>query len=132
MKIDKLNSRIAYSISFIVILITEILIALFVSDAFIRPFGGDILVTILICCFVRMLFLKKIRFLAFGVFLFATAVEIGQYYDFVTLLGLGNSTFFRVLLGTSFSFWDLVCYACGCVIFFVCEKIFEKYQKTFN
>ena len=126
MKTNKINSRISYGVSFAIILITEILIALFVHDAFIRPFGGDILVTILICCFVRMLFLKAIPFVPLWVFLFAVAVEIGQYFDFVTLLGLGNSTFFRTLLGTSFSFWDLVCYACGCLVFFICEILLAK------
>ena len=50
------------------------------------------------------------------VFLFAAAVEVLQYYDYVTVLGLGDSKFFRILLGTSFSYVDIICYAVGGVI----------------
>lgn len=115
--------RLLYAICFSLILVTEILIALFVRDSFIRPYGGDILVTILICCFVRIFFPDKLKSLPLWVFLFAAAVEIGQYFDFVALLGLGEIKFFRILLGTSFSVIDLICYAVGCVLFFIGEKI---------
>lgn len=131
MKTNKINLRILYALCFIVLLIIEILIALFVKDAFIRPYGGDILVTILICCFVRIFFPNKIKLLPLWVFIFAVAVEIGQYFDFVTLLGLGDIEFFRILLGTSFSFIDIICYAIGCILFFAGEKtIFHFLSKT--
>lgn len=102
---------------FLLILAAEVLIALFVRDDFIRPYGGDILVTVLICCFVRIVFPVGVRLLPLWVFLFAAAVEIGQYFDFVSLMGLGDVTFVRILLGSTFSFADLVCYAAGCLLF---------------
>lgn len=123
MKTNKINLRILYALCFIVLLIIEILIALFVKDAFIRPYGGDILVTILICCFVRIFVPKKVKLLPVFVFVFSVAVEIGQYFDFVTLLGLGDIEFFRILLGTSFSVLDILCYGVGCIVFFIGEKI---------
>lgn len=128
MKTEKRRLQIIYALCFVIILIVEVLIALFVRDAFIRPYGGDILVTILICCFVRIFFPDKIKLLPLWVFLFASAVEIGQYFDFVSLLGLGDIQFFRVLLGTSFSVLDILCYGVGCMIFFVCEKTILKYS----
>ena len=118
-----MKKRFVYAIAFLVLLITEILIALFVRDDFIRPYGGDILVTVLICAAVRILFPTGIRFLPLWVFLFAAGVEIGQYFDFVTLLGLGNIAFFRILLGSTFSAADLLCYAAGCVLFLFGERI---------
>ena len=121
-----MKKRFAYAITFLVLLITEVLIALFVRDDFIRPYGGDILVTVLICAAVRIVFPTGVRLLPLWVFLFAAGVEIGQYFDFVTLLGLGNIAFFRILLGTSFSFVDLICYAAGCVLFWLGEKIITK------
>ena len=121
-----MKKRLAYAITFLVLLITEILIALFVRDDFIRPYGGDILVTVRICAAVRIVFPTGVRLLPLWVFLFATAVEIGQYFDFVTLLGLGNIAFFRILLGTSFSWIDRLCYAAGCVLFWLGEKIITK------
>lgn len=123
MKIKKRRLRIIYALCFVAILIIEVLIALFVRDAFIRPYGGDILVTILICCFVRIFFPEKVKLLPIFVFIFSAAVEIGQYFDFVSLLGLGDIKFFRILLGTSFSVIDLICYGVGCIIFFIGEKI---------
>ena len=121
-----MKKRLGYILAFTILLITEILIALFVRDDFIRPYGGDILVTVLICAAVRIVFPTGVRLLPVWVFLFAAAVEIGQYFDFVTLLGLGNIAFFRILLGSTFSMADLLCYAAGCVLFWVGEKLITK------
>ena len=120
------KARWGYGIGFLAVLAVEILIALFLDDPFIRPYGGDILVTVLICCFGRLFFPEKPKLLPLWVFLFAVAVEIGQYFDFVTLLGLGDSAFFRILLGTSFSCLDILCYAAGCLLFIVAERLFGK------
>ena len=121
-----MKKRLGYILAFVLLLTVEILIALFVRDDFIRPYGGDILVTVLICAAVRILFPTGIRFLPLWVFLFAAGVEIGQYFDFVTLLGLGNIAFFRILLGSTFSVADLICYAAGCVLFLLGEKLLRR------
>ena len=121
-----MKKRLTYALAFLILLITEILIALFVRDDFIRPYGGDILVTVLICAAVRIVVPTGVRLLPLWVFLFAAGVEIGQYFDFVTLLGLGNIAFFRILLGSTFSFADLLCYAAGCALFWLGEKIITK------
>ena len=123
MKKENLMPRAVYAVSFAVILIIEILIALFVRDSFIRPYGGDILVTILLCCFVRMIFMEKIPLLPLWVFLFAVTVEVLQYFDIVSILGLGDIKFFVILIGNSFSFVDIICYAVGCVLFYLREKL---------
>lgn len=126
-----LKPRLIYTLLFLIILATEVLIALYVKDAFIRPYGGDILVVILICCFVRMFFVKSPKLLALWVFLFAVAVEVAQYFDFVKLLGLEGSEFLSILLGRSYSFIDILCYLAGCIIFFICELLFQKnYQNA--
>lgn len=117
-----MKPRIKYLLAFIAIFILEVFIALFVRDRFIRPYGGDILVTVLICCFVRIFFPTGVRLLPVWVFLFAAAVEIGQYFDFVSLLGLGSIPFFRILLGSTFSFADILCYGAGCLLFSIAEK----------
>ena len=130
MKKENLMPRAVYAVSFAVILIIEILIALFVRDSFIRPYGGDILVTILICCFMRMIFLDKIPLLPLWVFLFAVLVEVLQYFDIVALLGLGDIKFFVVLIGNSFSFVDIICYAVGCVLFYLREKFLRSVKES--
>lgn len=118
--------RIIYGILFLVILITEICIALFVRDNFIRPYVGDMLVTVLICCFMRVVFPVKVKAMPVYVFLFSALVEIGQYFDFVKLLGLDDNLFISTLLGRTFSFADLICYAVGCAAFAVFDYIIKN------
>ena len=82
-----------------------------------RPYVGDALVTVLLCAFCRVISPRRPRLLALYVFLFAAAVEIGQYFDYAALLGLADSRFFSALLGRTFSFPDLICYGVGCAAF---------------
>ncbi len=123
MKKINIMPRASYALAFAVILVIEILIALFVRDSFIRPYGGDILVTVLLCCFMRMIFMDKLPLMPLWVFIFAVFVEVLQYFDIVTLLGLDNIKFFVVLIGSSFSVIDILCYAIGCVLFYLREKL---------
>ena len=110
--------RVGYAIASFLILVAEVLIALYVRDAFIRPYGGDILVTLLLCCMIRIVLPRGYRLpIAVGVLVFAVLVEVGQYFGLVYLLGLGHIGFFRIIIGTGFSWWDMLCYAVGCVLF---------------
>ena len=113
--------RLTYAAIFSTLLITEVLIALFVHDNFIRPYVGDMLVTILLCCSCRIVFPKGIHALPIYVFVFAALVEIGQYFHVVALLGLENNKLLSAILGTTFSFIDLICYAVGCLLFHLAE-----------
>lgn len=122
--------RILYGALFCAIFLTEVMIALFVHDRFIRPYFGDVLVTVLLCCFFRIFIPTRVRLLCVYVFIFAALVELGQYFDMVHYLGLGNSKFFCTLLGTSFSHYDLICYAAGCALFFGMECLIRKRTKT--
>ena len=120
------HKRLIFGVLTVALLLTEIAIALWVNDAFIRPYGGDILVTLLLCCLVRIVFPDKPRLLPLYIFLFSVVVEIGQYFDFVALLGLADSAFFSILLGRSFAFADIVCYAVGCAVFAALDHRMHK------
>jgi len=109
------NKRLIYLLIFCGLLVTEIVIALFVNDAFVRPYVGDMLVTLLLCCLCRVILPDKVRLLPVYVFVFAAYVEIGQYFDLVALLGLTDNKIISIALGRTFSWMDLVCYAVGCV-----------------
>lgn len=124
------TKRVLYAGVFLALLITEVLIALFVHDKFIRPYFGDVLITVLLCAFVRIFFPKGIRLLPLYVFLFAVAVEFGQYFHMVELLGLADIRFFAVLMGTSFSWYDIVCYGVGCVAFAVADYLIARKKRT--
>ncbi len=125
----KNKHRLKYILLFFGFLVIEVLIALFVRDGFIRPYVGDMLVTVVICLFLRGFTPLKTKLLPLYVFIFAAAVEIGQYFDFVALLGLDGNRFLSVLLGRTFSFADIVCYGVGCVVFFAAESFLSD-RKT--
>ena len=124
--------KLIYAFLFFAVFILEVLIALFVNDSFIRPFGGDILVTILLCLFFRAFFPVKTKLLPVYVFLFAVAVEICQYFDIVKLLGFENNVLISTLVGRSYSFVDIICYAVGCIAFFIVEQIFQKMRCNYE
>lgn len=122
--------RLIYGSSFIVLLITEILIGLYVHDHFIRPYIGDVLVTVLLCCLLRTIKPKGQRILPLYVFIFATLVEFAQYFEIVKILGLENSRLLSTIIGTSFSRIDLLCYAVGCFIFSATEALLFVRKKV--
>ena len=124
------NRRILYLLIFCGLLGVEVGIALFVNDAFVRPYVGDMLVTLLLCCLCRLILPDKVRLLPVYVFIFAACVEIGQYFDLVALLGLTDNKIISIALGRTFSRMDLVCYAIGCVAAFLVDQIIIRRSKT--
>lgn len=120
------KTRTVYALLFFILLITEICIALFVHDNFIRPYIGDVLVTVLICCFLRVFIPKGVKVLPVFVFIFASLVETAQYFDIVRLLDLESNTFISTVIGRTFSFTDIICYGIGCTAFYLAEKIINK------
>lgn len=109
------------------LVLLEILIALFVRDRFIRPYVGDVIVVMVIHCFVRIFLPDKAKLLPLYVFLFAVAIEVLQFFDYVALLGLENNRFMSILLGRSFSFADLLCYLVGCSLCFGAERLVQRW-----
>jgi len=116
-----LNFNSKYFYLTIFLLITEIIIAIWVHDAFIRPFGGDFLVVILIYCLVKSFMDSPVSPTILSVLLFAYAVEISQYFHLVNLLGLGNSKIARIIMGTSFSWTDMLMYSLGMLLVLIIE-----------
>ena len=124
------SKRMRYAACFAVLLIIEIFIALFVRDNFVRPYVGDMLVTVLLCALLRIFFPEKLPLLPLYVFLFAAAVEVAQFFDIVKLLGLENIGFLSIIIGRTFSFADIICYAVGSALFFLLEMV-GKRRKNF-
>lgn len=124
-----MNTRLKYGVAALALFFIELYIALYVHDSFIRPFFGDVLVVILLYCIIRIAIPNKVKLLPLYIFLFAACVEALQYFKTVELIGLGDNRFFRVLMGTSFDFRDILCYAAGCVftVLLQCEKA-QKYE----
>jgi len=115
----KINYK--YLSTFIILLIVEIYIGLFVHDNIIRPFVGDALVVVLIYFFIRSFISKHIRFLPVYIFLFACLIEVGQYFNLVSLLHMENLKGAKIIIGSTFDLNDIFCYFIGTILIFVYE-----------
>ncbi len=112
--------------------LTETAIALFVDDAFLRPIGGDFLVIILLYATVRGLTRFKLYPALIGVLLFAYLLETLQYFNFVELVGLENVKVARVVIGTYFSWADMLAYTAGGLFILIVETKFNPNSSKWN
>ncbi|SDJ99996.1 ribosomal maturation YjgA family protein [Flavobacterium noncentrifugens] len=106
--------------------ITEVLIALYVHDDFIRPYFGDFLVVVLIYCFVKSFLDIPVLKTAIFVLLFSFAVEASQYLNLVGILGLEHSRLAKTVLGNSFSWSDILSYIAGILVAIFIENAVRK------
>ena len=104
-----------------VLFITEALIAAFVHDDFIRPTFGDFLVVILLYCGLRTFIRANYRVIAIAVLFIAYIIEVSQYFHLIVRLGLQHSTPAQWLLGSGFSWADMVAYTLGVILIWIVE-----------
>jgi Protein of unknown function (DUF2809) len=114
-----------YLIIAFAMLVIEIMIALFVNDAFLRPIGGDFLVVILLYSTVRGFTRFKLKDVLIGVLLFCYLIEAMQYFNVIELLGLEKVTLVRVVMGTYFSWIDMLAYTAGALFILIAEMKFN-------
>ncbi|MCP9201255.1 DUF2809 domain-containing protein [Gramella sp. GC03-9] len=123
----KRNRRLYYFTGFLLLFIIEVLIAIYVSDDFVRPYLGDFLVVIMIYCFLmwisRIAILKGLA----SVLIISFAVEFFQLINIVKVLQYQLPEIFFIILGSSFSFWDLLAYSLGILFIFGIEY-FRSYS----
>lgn len=114
--------RPGHAVAALVLLAVELVIALFVRDAFVRPYLGDVLAVMLVFMAIRAVFrvgagAAAIMSLAVGVL-----IELGQLVGILRILGLWDHAWLRVVLGTGFDVKDLLAYAVGAVIAFALDR----------
>ena len=117
-----MNERVKNGLIAVILLIVEVVIALWVHDEIIRPYIGDILVVIMIFFVIRTVSSKEIRLLPMFIFIFAASVELLQYFKIVDILGLENNIFARVIIGCTFDIKDIICYGVGCLLLLIFQK----------
>lgn len=104
------------------IFIIEVLIALYITDNFVRPYVGDVLVVILIYYFLKAFVRIPVWPLAIGTLLFAYLIETLQYFEFVKLIGLGDNRLANVVIGNYFAWEDIMAYTVGIAIVLMIER----------
>jgi hypothetical protein len=112
--------------SAVLIFTIETLIAIYVHDNFVRPYLGDVLVVILIYCFLKSFFKLPVLITALVVLAFSFVIEFLQFLNIVEKLGLEKSTIARTVIGTSFTWIDLLTYIAGIAIVLIAEKYWLK------
>ena len=119
-----------YFIAALALFLVEVLIATTFKDYhFIRAYLGDFLVVILLYCLLKAFFSFENRYLAWGIFMFASLLEVAQYFHLADHLQLSGIP--RVIVGTSFSFYDILMYAAGCLtIYWLDIKILLAVAKS--
>ena len=108
------------------VFVIEVLIALYVTDTFVRPYLGDVLVVILIYCFLKSFLKLPVLTVSLFVLALSFAIEFLQFLNIVEKLGLENSKVARTVIGTSFSWTDLLAYIIGIAIVLLTEKYLLK------
>lgn len=106
-------SRRFYCITFAALLAAEVCIALYVHDAFVRPYLGDVLVIVLLYCFGRGVLGIQGKWLAPAVAALGILAESLQYFHLADRLGLPSGSVLRIVLGSTFDWKDLLCYLAG-------------------
>ncbi|MBD3582074.1 ribosomal maturation YjgA family protein [Flavobacterium selenitireducens] len=114
--------RLHYFRVFFAVFVVEVLIARFVHDDFVRPYLGDLLVVILIYAFVRAFLNVSVKVAALGTLAFSFLVEFLQFLQIVDWLGLRDNKVARIVIGTSFSWHDLLMYVLGIVFVLLTER----------
>ena len=110
-----MKRRLPWLIAFLAILAVEVCIGVFVRDRFIRPYLGDILVAVLLCCLAKAVW-PRLPLTALWVLPVCIAAEVLQLLDLPARLGL-EGTVAGIILGATFDWKDLLCYTIGCAAF---------------
>ena len=104
-----MKKRLICAGAFAAVLGTEVLIALFVHDSFVRPYLGDVLAVVCVYLLARIFLQHKPRYLSIFVTAFAFVVELVQLTPLSDVLPSPLS----VIVGGTFDLTDLLCYLIG-------------------
>lgn len=118
-----LTFRSGYAAAALIVFLAEIGIALYVRDAFVRPYLGDTLAIVLVYLGLRAVTPMPVVPAAAIALAIAFAVEFGQWFGVLDLLGLGDNRVARIVLGTSFAPSDFIAYTAGALGVLVCERL---------
>ncbi|WP_332793142.1 ribosomal maturation YjgA family protein [Sphingomonas sp. RB3P16] len=107
----------------------EVVIALYLNDAVIRPYLGDSLAVAFVYLLLRAALPVRAPLAAGVAFAIACAIEVGQAFHLVDRIGLGHSRVARVLFGTHYDPRDFVAYAIGAVTVLLAEGAIAAYRR---
>lgn len=105
----------------------EVLIATIWKDIFfVRAYLGDVIVVFLLYTLVKSFLIVDDIKLVLGLFIFSCLAEFAQYFSLATKLGFQPGSLMYIVIGNSFSWIDILCYAAGCVILLAINQLQKK------
>ena len=115
-----------YFLFSLLLLGVEIFIGVYMHDRIIRPYGGDFLVVIWLYCLVRSFWDLPVPVTAVSVLLFSYLVETSQYFHLADRLGFKGHSLMRVILGSYFTWTDILSYTLGILFVLVVEGMIRR------
>ncbi|WP_294286929.1 DUF2809 domain-containing protein [uncultured Chryseobacterium sp.] len=113
-----------YFLATALLFLSEVLIATVFKDIFfIRAYLGDVIVVMLLYTFIKSFFniRNDVKLIA-CILIFSFMVEFAQYFNIAERLGFQPGSVMYIVVGNSFSWLDMLCYAVGCLLLFVFVK----------
>ena len=112
----------AYALLAAGLLGVEVLIARFAHDRLIRPYGGDFLATTLLYCLLKSIWPALARRVALAALLASYAIEVAQLAQLLPRLGWQHVRVARLMLGSAFSWADMLAYTLGALLVLGTER----------
>lgn len=129
----KLQFSLKYFLISVFIFLIEVLIATKLKDVFfVRAYLGDVIVVILLYTLVKSFFRVDNQKLIGGILIFSCMVEFAQYFNIAEKLGFREGSLMYIVIGNSFSWIDILCYAAGCLLIYIFVKVTEDKAITAN
>ncbi|MGG5209288.1 DUF2809 domain-containing protein [Chryseobacterium sp. MIQD13] len=120
----KFKFSLTYFLITIFIFLVEVLIATKLADIFfVRAYLGDVIVVMLLFTFIKSFVKMNDEKLILGILVFSCIVEFAQYFTVAEKLGFRPGSLIYIVIGNSFSWIDILCYAAGCLLLFIWVKL---------
>ncbi|WP_419494314.1 DUF2809 domain-containing protein [Chryseobacterium bernardetii] len=116
-----------YLLISVFIFLIEVLIATELKDIFfVRAYLGDVIVAMLLYTLIKSFFRVNNEKLILGILIFSCLVELAQYFNIAEKLGFREGSLMYIVIGNSFSWIDILCYAAGCLLLYLFIKVTKE------
>lgn len=112
-----------YFIATVFVFLTEVLIAKYLNDDFIRPYVGDTIATIFVYLFLMSFIRIKGNWAVLIALLFSYLIEFSQHVNLIGFLGLSENKAAILLIGKNASWEDIIAYTAGALIILFSSKL---------
>ncbi|WP_312075057.1 DUF2809 domain-containing protein [Chryseobacterium sp.] len=123
----KIQFSLKYFLFTLILFLLEVLIATKLKNIFfVRAYLGDVIVVVLLFTLVKTFTKIKDIKLILGIFIFSCLIEFAQYFNIAEKLGFKPGSIMYIVIGNSFSWIDILCYAAGCLLLLIPVYLLNK------